>query len=366
MKIGIVCYPTYGGSSVIATELGLAMGQRGHDVHFISYDIPVRLIKDHPNITLHKVNVVPYPLFKFPPYTMALASTMARVITEYKLDVLHVHYAIPHSTSAFLAKHLIHDSKTKVVTTLHGTDVELIGLDPSYLDITRFSIMQSDRVTAVSGYLKKATEERLDIKNDVTVIPNFVDTDYFCPDPKVAKFDCPTVIHISNFRPVKRIADTIRCFYFMQKKLKCRLVLAGDGPEMKEAQETVKELGLGDKVEFLGFRDDIKELILKSHFLLLTSQTESFGLAALEALSLGVPVLSTRVGGIPEVVEDNVTGFLEDVSDIERLAARGVELLADPQRYRLFSTRARKSVLDRYDTKIVTPLYEKLYREAIA
>ena len=340
MKIGITCYPTYGGSGVVATELGLELAQRGHEVHFISYSQPIRLTEPQPNIHYHEVEVSRYPLFEYPPYDLALATRMAEVAEIYDLDLLHVHYAIPHSVSAMLARQMLacdHARKSRrlpYVTTLHGTDITLVGADPSYLPITRFSIDQSDGVTSISNYLKQRTLEVFDVKTPIEVIPNFVNCDLYRPHAggdaaharEYASADEKILVHLSNFRPVKRIPDVIEIFDRVQKKIPARLLMIGDGPERSRAEWLAVKKGIHDKVDFLGKQDRIHEKLGVADVMLLPSQLESFGLAALEAMACEVVPIATNVGGVPEVIDHGKTGFLADVGDVDTMANYAIEI----------------------------------------
>src|SRR3989442_13207171 len=325
MKIGITCYPTYGGSGVVATELGKELASRGHDVHFISYALPIRLtMTDH--IYFHEVEVLTYPLFEYPPYDLVLATKMAEVMTRFDLDILHVHYAIPHSISAYLAKMMLGNHVVPFVTTLHGTDITLVGNDRSYLPITRFGIEQRDAVTAVSEYLKRRTIQEFQIQREDTGVPNFVDCDIYGRSTdqdlrrKFAKDDEAILIHISNFRPVKRVDDVVGIFALVRKRRRARLLMVGDGPDRPKAEWLANTHGVAQDVLFLGKRNDMSELLAISDVLLLPSELESFGLVALEAMACEVPVIATRVGGIPEVVRHGVDGFLYDVGDVQSMA----------------------------------------------
>ncbi len=342
MKIGITCYPTYGGSGVVATELGLELAQRGHQVHFISYSQPIRLTEPQPNIHYHEVEVSRYPLFEYPPYDLALATRMAEVAEIYDLDLLHVHYAIPHSVSAMLARQMLacdharNGRRLPYVTTLHGTDITLVGADPSYLPITRFSIDQSDGVTSISDYLKQRTIEVFDVQTPIEVIPNFVNCDLYHRTPEVmqhrseyAKPDEKILVHLSNFRPVKRIPDVIEIFDRVQKKVPARLLMIGDGPERSRAEWLAVNKGIHNKVDFLGKQDRIHEKLPVADVMLLPSELESFGLAALEAMACEVVPIATNEGGVPEVIDHGKTGFLAEVGDVDAMANYAIELLSD-------------------------------------
>src|SRR5262252_4251254 len=377
MKIGITCYPTYGGSGVVATELGLELAQRGHEIHFISYAQPIRLTELNPNIHYHEVDVSRYPLFDFPPYDLALATRMAEVSELYGLDLLHVHYAIPHSVSALLARQMLavkpKGQRLPFVTTLHGTDITLVGLDRSYLPITRFSIEQSDGVTAISQYLRARTIKVFDIKNPIEVIPNFVNCDEYLRKPEwreqrreYAPDNERILTHLSNFRPVKRIMDVIEIFDRVRKKIPSKLLLIGDGPDRSQAEWLAVQKGIHEHVLFLGKQDRVQEKLAISDVMLLPSELESFGLAALEAMACEVVPVATRAGGVPEVVEHGVSGFLADVGDVETMARYATELLGDEARLRDMGKRARQGAQARFCTSRIIPLYEDFYRRVLA
>jgi N-acetyl-alpha-D-glucosaminyl L-malate synthase BshA len=376
MKIGITCYPTYGGSGVVATELGLELARRDHEIHFISYSQPIRLTDNAPNIHYHEVEVTRYPLFEYPPYDLALATRMAEVSQLYELDLLHVHYAIPHSVSAMLARQMLAATPPRrhlpFVTTLHGTDITLVGLDRSYLPITRFSIEQSDGVTAVSQYLRARTIKVFDIKNHIEVIPNFVNCDEYLRRPELqehrreyARDDERILVHLSNFRPVKRLLDVIEIFDRVRKKIPSKLLLIGDGPDRSQAEWLAVQKGIHEHVLFLGKQDRVQEKLAISDVMLLPSELESFGLAALEAMACEVVPIATRAGGIPEVVEHGVTGFLADVGDVETMARYAVELLGDEASLRAMGKRARDGARARFCTSKIIPLYEDFYRRVL-
>jgi N-acetyl-alpha-D-glucosaminyl L-malate synthase BshA len=371
VKIGITCYPTYGGSGIVATELGIELADRGHEVHFISYALPMRLNKSNANIQFHEVEVNTYPLFDHPPYALALATKMAEVAETKGLDLLHCHYAIPHSVSAFLAKSMLHPRRLPVVTTLHGTDITLVGSDRSYLPITRFSIDQSDGVTAVSQFLKEATINVIGVKNRIEVIYNFVNCNKYRPssNQELKKHFAPngekTLIHVSNFRAVKRPADVVEIFQRVQAELPAILLMVGDGPERSKAEWAARDNGIEGKVHFLGKQDNIEELIGISDLLLLPSENESFGLVALEAMACEVPVVASRVGGLPEVITDGVEGFLVEPQDVTNMAARALDILADESLRREMGARARETAHLRFCSTKIIPAYEAFYQKVL-
>ncbi len=372
MKIGITCYPTYGGSGIVATELGKELADRGHEIHFISYALPMRLNSIMANIHFHEVEIPAYPLFDHPPYTLVLATKMAEIAESQGLDLLHCHYAIPHSVSAFLAKSMIHPRKLPVVTTLHGTDITLVGSDRSYLPITRFSIDHSDGVTAVSHFLKEATLNVIGAESEIEVIYNFVNCDKYRPHENrdlrnhFAPEGEKILIHISNFRPVKRPNNVVDIFARVQQKIPSVLLMVGDGPERSNAEWHVHHVGLDPKVHFLGKQESVEDLLGISDLLLLPSETESFGLVALEAMACEVPVVASNVGGLPEVVTDGVEGYLVEPRDIERMADRSVSILADEAVRKEMGRRARaKAHLNFCSTKIIAR-YEEFYQKIIA
>ena len=376
LKIGITCYPTYGGSGVVATELGMELADRGHEIHFISYAPPIRLTGPHPNIHFHEVEVTRYPLFDYPPYDLALATRMAEVSELYDLDLLHVHYAIPHSVSALLARQMLASKprgrKLPFVTTLHGTDITLVGLDRSYLPITRFSIEQSDGVTAISNYLRERTLREFDVRNRIEVIYNFVNCDVYCHDKDVAARRSEyapdgerVLVHLSNFRPVKRVTDTIEIFDRVRKKIPCRLLLIGDGPDRSRAEWLAVTKGIHNDVLFLGKQDEIHEKLSLADILLLPSELESFGLAALEAMACEVVPITTRVGGLPEVIEHGVSGYMADVGDVEAMARYTVELLSDDKRLQEMRKAARRVAQSRFCASRIIPQYEEFYRRIV-
>jgi N-acetyl-alpha-D-glucosaminyl L-malate synthase BshA len=376
MRIGITCYPTYGGSGIVATELGLELATRGHDVHFITYANPIRLDPYIPRIHYHEVEVSNYPLFQYPPYCLALASRMAEVSETYHLDLLHVHYAIPHSMSAYMAKQMLAASPAKrrlpFITTLHGTDITLVGMDPSYFGITKFSIEQSDGVTAISEDLRRHTVETFGVKNEIRVLHNFVNTETYAPDPeragrsRFASNGEKLLIHLSNFRPVKRVLDAVRILAEVRKHENVRLLMVGDGPDRTSAEHLAAELGVGDDVEFLGKQNNVQRLIRVADVLLMPSEMESFGLAGLEAMACGVPVVGTRVGGVPELITPGVDGFLESVGDVQAQAARVLEIVGDAGTQQRMAQAARRTAEDRFATERIIPRYESYYAEILA
>jgi N-acetyl-alpha-D-glucosaminyl L-malate synthase BshA len=371
VRIGITCYPTYGGSGIVATELGLELANRGHEVHFISYANPIRLDPDVPRIHYHEVEVSTYPLFQYPPYCLALASRMAEVAERHSLDLLHVHYAIPHSISALLARDMLGRGGRRLpfITTLHGTDITLVGSDRSYYPITKFSIEESDGVTAISEYLRAETVEVFSVNNEIRVIKNFVNCEMYQPDPqrrresRLAPAGDKVLLHISNFRPVKRVLDCIRILDQVRREVGAHLLMVGDGPERGPAENLARQLGVEAHVEFLGKQQHVERLIPLAHVLLLPSEMESFGLAALEGMACGVPPVATRVGGVPELVTDGVDGFLEPAGNIDAQARRVVELLSDEALYRRVSGAARQTAETRFCTSLIIPKYEEYYRE---
>src|SRR5438270_2579308 len=376
MKIGITCYPTYGGSGVVATELGLELGLRGHQVHFISYSQPIRLTGPQPNIHYHEVEVSRYPLFDYPPYDLALATRMAEVAELYDLDLLHVHYAISHSVSAMLARQMLAASgshrKLPFVTTLHGTDITLVGLDRSYLPITRFSIEQSDGVSAISNYLRDRTVKEFDIKNHIQVIYNFVNCELYRRDPEWAKrrsdygsSNEKILVHLSNFRPVKRLTDVIEIFDRVHKKIPSKLLLIGDGPDRSVAEWLAVQKGIHDDVLFLGKQDEIQEKLAIADIMLIPSELESFGLAALEAMACEVVPISTRAGGVPEVIDHGKSGYLADVGDVETMARYAIELLSNEPRLREMGKRARAVAMERFCATKIVKQYEDFYLKVL-
>src|ERR1700682_1666031 len=376
MKIGITCYPTYGGSGVVATELGLELAQRGHDVHFISYAQPIRLNRPAANIHYHEVEVSRYPLFDYPPYDLALATRMAEVSELYELDLLHVHYAIPHSVSAMLARQMLaagpKPRKLPFVTTVQGTDITLVGKDRSYLPITRYSIEQSDGVTAISEYLRERTVREFEIKNNIQVIYNFVNCDVYVRDPEAAQQRLEyspngerILVHLSNFRPVKRVTDTIEIFDRVRKKVPSKLMLIGDGPDRSRAEWLAVQKGIHNDVLFLGKQYQVHEKLALADVMLLPSELESFGLAALEGMACEVVPIATRVGGIPELIEHGKSGYLADVGDVETMAGYAIELLNDEKALQETAKASRAVAQSRFCASRIIPQYEEFYRRVL-
>ena len=371
LKIGITCYPTYGGSGVIATELGKELANRGHEVHFVSYAMPFRLDKFHERVFFHEVDMLPYPLFQYPPYDLALAAKLTEVANYAKLDLFHVHYALPHAISAYLAKSMIEERDVKVITTLHGTDVTVVGSDKSYFPVTKFGINKSDGVTTVSRYLKDVTQQQVGRK-EIEVIPNFVDTDFFhrppnhdCAKHTLAPKNEAVLLHISNFRPLKRIMDVIKIFELVQAKRPSKLVFVGDGPERSGAEKYCRDNHLCDHVLFIGKQDNVPSLMGCTDTLLLPSETESFGLVALEAMSCEVPVVATRVGGLPEVVEHGETGFLADLGDVEAMANYVLQIVDDPSLMKRLGKNGRQRAIECFDQRRIVPHYEEYYQSVL-
>ena len=372
MKIAIVCYPTFGGSGVVATELGLELARRGHEIHFITYRQPVRLALLNPNLHYHEVHVPEYPLFHYQPYELALSSKLVDMVKLYGIELLHVHYAIPHAYAGYMAKKMLKEQGIKIpmVTTLHGTDITLVGNHPFYKPAVSFSINHSDVVTSVSQDLKDETYRLFDIKREIYVIPNFIEVNQEksanvpCKRAMMAPGGEKIVTHISNFREVKRIPDVVNIFNEIQKSIPARLMLVGDGPEREPAEKLVEQLGLTDKVVFFGNSNEINEILCFSDLFLLPSQTESFGLAALEAMAVGVPVISSNSGGLPEVNRDGYSGYLSDVGDVIGMAEKAVSILSDEAKLAQFKANALE-VAKEFDIQRIMPMYEQIYRRAL-
>lgn len=371
MKIGIVCYPTHGGSGVVASELAIGLAKKGHELHIVSYATPFRLRTFHQNIFVHEVEVSTYPLFKYPPYELGLATMLVELAETHHLDIIHAHYAIPHAASAYLARQIFNSRRLKTITTLHGTDITLVGADPSFRRVVKFAIEASDGVTAVSRYLMRRTVEEFDIQREIRVIPNFVDilrpeqNRGLCSKEALAPRGEKILMHASNFRPVKRIADVVRVFAKVREAIPAKLVLIGDGPERLFIQQLVRELKLNSDVHFMGEQDQLEPLFLCADLFLLPSEQESFGLTALEAMNCGVPVIATAIGGLPEVITHGETGFLFPVGDIAGMAASAVSLLGDPDRRALFGSRARNRAERFFSADEIIPIYEAFYEEVL-
>ena len=372
MKIGIVCYPTFGGSGVVATELGLELSKRGHEIHFITYNQPVRLELISNNVHYHEVNVPEYPLFHYQPYELALSSKLVDMVKLHGIEILHVHYAIPHAYAAYMAKKMLQEEGiyVPIVTTLHGTDITLVGSHPFYKPAVTFSINKSDAVTTVSQSLKDDTLRLFDIKNDITVVPNFIDLEKYnhkftdCQRGMMANDDEKIITHISNLRPVKRVQDVISVFYNIQKEMPAKLMFIGEGPEKEKVELRCKELGITDKVVFFGRSNEIDKILCFSDLFLLPSQTESFGLVALESMASGVPVISTNSGGLPEVNIHGSSGFLSNVGDVEDMTKNALYILSDETRLKTFKNNARKEAL-KFDLHAIVPLYEAIYEDTL-
>ena len=373
MRIAIVCYPTFGGSGVVATELGLELARRGHEIHFITYSQPVRLALLNPNVHYHEVNVPEYPLFHYQPYELALSSKLVDMVKLYKIDLLHVHYAIPHAYAGYMAKQMLKAEGIKIpmVTTLHGTDITLVGNHPFYKPAVSFSINKSDLVTSVSQNLKDETYKLFNIKREIHVIPNFIelgkikiDSTIACHRSVMANENEKIITHISNFRKVKRIPDVIEIFYKIQQQIPSKLMMVGDGPEKEVAENLCQKLGISDRVIFFGNSNEIDKILSYTDLFLLPSETESFGLAALEAMAWGVPVISSNSGGLPEVNFEGVSGFLSNVGNTDEMAQNAIKILSNETKLAEFKENAL-AVAKQFDIKNIVPIYEKLYEEAL-
>ena len=373
MKIAIVCYPTFGGSGVVATELGLELAHRGHEIHFITYRQPVRLALLNSNVHYHEVNVPEYPLFHYQPYELALSSKLVDMVKLYKIELLHVHYAIPHAYAGYMAKQMLKDEGIIIpmVTTLHGTDITLVGNHPFYKTAVSFSINKSDFVTSVSQSLKDATYKLLNIKNEIHVIPNFIEVNKnreavfnSCQRSIMATANERIITHVSNFRPVKRISDVIKIFYKIQQQFPAKLMMVGDGPEKENAEKLCFDLGISDKVIFFGNSNEVDKILSYSDLFLLPSETESFGLAALEAMAWSVPVISSNSGGLPEVNFDGFSGYLSNIGNVDEMAENALKILQDDTTLKTFRANALE-VAKKFDIKNILPLYEEIYQKAI-
>jgi len=372
LRVGIACYPTYGGSGVLATELGLALAARGHEVHVFSYARPSRLAAYHEGVELHTVSVSSYPLFRYPPYDLALSTVMRRVMAERELDVLHVHYAVPHALCAYLARQMIPDCKTKIVTTMHGTDATVLGRDPSYGDVIRFGLENSDAVVCVSDWLGQQTRDIFGFDGDIHVMPNFVDRDVFrrrdgsTVREGLGVGNSKLIVHMSNFRPLKRALDTIEVLRRLPPELDAKLALVGDGPDLSLVRDAARRHGVCDQVRFLGEIDDVEEIVAAADVAFFPSESESFGLAPLEAQACGVPVVASRVGGLPEVVVHGETGLLEEVGDVDAMAAAVKSLLTDEKRAKAMGEAAERRVAELFSLDRSLQLHEALYRDLLS
>ena len=372
MNIGITCYPTYGGSGVVASELGKALAKRGHKIHFISYALPFRLDGFIENVFFHEVEISNYPLFDFPLYTPALASKIVEVTRFENLDLIHAHYAIPHAVSAFLAKQIISDKHLKIVTTLHGTDITLVGLEPSYLPVMKFSIEQSDGVTAVSRFLREKTIVNYQIKKEIEVIPNFVDVDKYRKldssnvRKQFATNDEKIIVHVSNFRPLKRVEDVIKIFHIVRQKLNVKLLLVGDGPSRSGCEQLARDLNIFHDVMFLGKQIELVPILSASDLFLLPSQSESFGLSALEAMACSLPVIATSVGGLPELIIHGETGYISEIGDIDRMAKYIIDLLSNDSKYKMFAAASRERAVENFNIDKIVNQYEEFYKKVLS
>ncbi len=371
MRIGIACYPTYGGSGVVATELGLALAELGHEIHFLAYEPPIRLTSYRSNIFYHQVGVPDYPLFRYPPYALSLATKMAEVVDQYDIELLHVHYAIPHAASAWMAKEMVAPRPLGIVVTLHGTDITIVGQDASYKRVTRFTLDRADGVTTVSNYLRDETVDVIETKQEIEVIPNFIDLNRFdahpCPDAQAlhGESDELLLVHTSNFRPVKRVKDVVEAMALVSKDAPVKLLLIGDGPDRPAVEDRVKELGLSRKVNFLGSQESVERILPCADIFVLPSIYESFGLAALEAMASGLPVVATNTGGIPEVVEDGVTGLLVPPKSPHALARAILALASDPHRRKIMGRAARARAERLFDIRKILPAYIAHYERVL-
>ena len=371
MKVGVLCYPTHGGSGVVASELAIGLAERGHEVHIVSYATPFRLQGFHPNLYMHEVDFTTYPLLKYPPYALALATRLVELAETFQIELIHAHYAMPHATSAYLAKQILGSQRIKTVTTLHGTDITLVGADASFQKVIKFAIEESDGVTAVSQYLKQRTIEEFGIQREIRVIHNFIDParPALSRDLRLRETYAPNgeklLIHASNFRPVKRTGDVVRVFARVQELIPARLVLIGDGPQLRTTQQLVSDLNLSDKVHFLGERDQLEPLLSCADLFLLPSEQESFGLTALEAMNCGVPVIATDIGGLPELVAHDETGYLFPIGETERMAEAAAALLRDHEQLLRFGKKARDRAVQGFNANQIIPQYEAFYREVL-
>ncbi len=371
MKVGIVCYPTHGGSGVVASELAIGLAKKGHEIHIVSYATPFRLRSFHQNIFIHEVGIASYPLFKYPPYALGLATKLVELVEAYDLELIHAHYAVPHAASAYLAKQILNSQLIKIITTLHGTDITLVGSDQSFRRVIKFTIEKSDGVTAVSDYLKQQTIREFDIQREIRVIHNFIDPvrpaqrRNQCDRESYAPHGEKILMHASNFRPVKRVGDVVRIFAEVHARIPAKLILIGDGPERPFIQQLIKDLKLSADVYFLGEQDHLEPLFFCADLFLLPSEQESFGLTALEAMNCSVPVIATETGGLPEVITHGKTGYLYPVGEIKKMAEKSIELLSSPEKHELFKQQARRRATQSFNADQIIPQYEAFYEEIL-
>lgn len=371
MKVGIVCYPTHGGSGVVASELAIGLAKKGHEIHIVSYAPPFRLRSFHQNIFIHEVGIASYPLFKYPPYALGLATKLVELVEAHDLELIHAHYAVPHAVSAYLAKQILNSQLIKIITTLHGTDITLVGSDQSFRRVIKFTIEKSDGVTAVSDYLKQQTIREFDIQREIRVIHNFIDPARpaqhrnQCNRESYAPHGEKILMHASNFRPVKRVGDVVRIFAEVHARIPAKLILIGDGPERPFIQQLIKDLKLSAEVYFLGEQDHLEPLFFCADLFLLPSEQESFGLTALEAMNCSVPVIATEIGGLPEVITHGETGYLYPVGEIKKMAEKSIELLSNPEKHDLFKQQARRRAMQSFNADQIIPQYEAFYEEIL-
>ena len=371
MKVGVLCYPTHGGSGVVASELSIGLAERGHEVHIVSYATPFRLQGFHPNMYVHEVGFATYPLLKYPPYALALATKLVDLAESFQIELIHAHYAMPHATSAYLAKQIMKSQGIKTVTTLHGTDITLVGADASFQKVIKFAIEESDGVTAVSQYLKQRTIEEFGIQREIRVINNFIDPGRPARNRNVSLRETyapngeKILMHASNFRPVKRTDDVIRVFARVQELIPSQLILIGEGPEIRKTQQLVSDLNLSERVHFLGEQDQLEPLLSCADLFLLPSEQESFGLTALEAMNCGVPVIATDIGGLPELVAHDETGYLFPIGETERMAEAAAALLRNDEQHERFGRKARDRAVQAFNANQIIPQYEAFYREVL-
>jgi N-acetyl-alpha-D-glucosaminyl L-malate synthase BshA len=372
MKVGIICYPTHGGSGVVASELAIGLAKKGHEIHILSYAPPFRLRSFHQNISLHEVGITSYPLFKYPPYALGLATKLVELVETYDIELIHAHYAVPHAASAYLAKQILDSRAIKIITTLHGTDITLVGTDQSFHRVVKFTINKSDGVTAVSNSLKQMTIQEFDLEREIRVITNFIDPARpslyrnQCDRKSYAPHGEKILMHASNFRPVKRVADVVQIFVEVQSRIPTKLLLIGDGPERPRIQKVVRNLKIHSDVHFLGEQDHLEPLFFCADLFLLPSEQESFGLTALEAMNCGVPVIASDTGGLPEVIKHGETGYLYPVGDIKKMADKSIELLSDPRQHDRFKHQARRRATESFNADQIIPQYEAFYEEILS